>query len=339
MKSSHIRLTETEINRIFDSFTGKKVLVIGDVMLDAYWFGKVDRISPEAPVPVVNVQNKEYRLGGAANVALNLKRLGAAPIICSVIGKDVEGDIFLKLLGDESIGQEGVVFSDTRPTTVKTRIISGKNQLLRVDSEDDSLVSLSESLELASRIKILLRDADLVVFEDYDKGVISPGLIEDIVNEANKLKIPVAVDPKKRNFMAYNNVTLFKPNMRELAEGLKLDINTHTAIDLIESAAYKLKDKLQIVHAMITLSEMGVYVTGKDKDGYLIPAHVRDIYDVSGAGDTVISVAALALLANVPIDVVAALANLAGGLVCEKVGVVPVEREELMREAIAIMGA
>ncbi len=334
MSDSAIRLSKEEINRIFDSFIGKKVLVIGDVMLDSYWWGNVERISPEAPVPIVHTRKKEYRLGGAANVALNLKRLGAEPIICSVIGHDAEGEILLRLLGNENISSQGIIISDLRPTTVKTRIISGKNQLLRIDIEEDELLVKEDASNLESKISEIINTSDLVIFEDYDKGVISQSLIEEIVKKAIDIKIPVAVDPKKRNFMAYKNVTLFKPNLRELSEGLKIDLNTGSDIKEIKEAAKLLQDKLHVDHVLITLSEKGVYLSEKDGTGHQIPAHIRDIYDVSGAGDTVISVAALTLLANVYGNVVAALANLAGGLVCEKVGVVPIDREELIRETI-----
>jgi len=334
MSKSPIKLTEAEINRIFDSFIGKKVLVIGDVMLDSYWWGNVERISPEAPVPIVHTRKKEYRLGGAANVALNLKRLGAEPIICSVIGRDAEGEILLRLLGNENISAEGIIISDLRPTTVKTRIISGKNQLLRIDIEEDELLVKEDASNLESRISDIIDTSDLIIFEDYDKGVISQPLIEDIVKKSTHLKIPVAVDPKKRNFMAYKGATLFKPNLRELSEGLKTDLNTGSDMSEIKEAAKILQDKLGIDHVLITLSEKGVYMSDKDGTSHQIPAHIRDIFDVSGAGDTVISVAALALLANVSGDVVAALANLAGGLVCEKVGVVPIDKDELIREAM-----
>lgn len=307
--------------------------MIGDVMLDSYWWGKVDRISPEAPVPIVHVKKREFRLGGAANVALNLRKLGASPIMCAVAGGDLEAEVLNKLLEEEGISTEGMVYSQTRPTTVKTRVIGNKNQLLRIDSEDDHLISSEDSEPLKERILSLLNNADLVIFEDYDKGVISAGLIEDIVKEANKRKIPTVVDPKKRNFLAYKNVTLFKPNLRELAEGLKLDIDGQSTIEEIQDAAQHLLEKLQIDYALITLSERGVYITDRVK-GNLVPAHFRSISDVSGAGDTVVSVAALALLAGASMETIAALANLAGGLVCEKIGVVPIEKEELYREAV-----
>jgi D-glycero-beta-D-manno-heptose-7-phosphate kinase len=338
MVSHQPRVSKEEITRIFHSFQGKNVLVIGDVMLDAYWWGKVERISPEAPVPIVHVQKREYRLGGAANVALNLKRLGAEPVLCSLIGHDADGDQFLKLLDAEGINNDGLIYSKVRPTTVKTRIISGKNQLLRVDTEEDGHITEEETASLIGQINYLLEKADLVIFEDYDKGVITPALIEAIIEQANIKNIPIAVDPKKRNFMAYKGVTLFKPNIRELAEGLKMDIDSNASMQVIENATLRLKDILNIQHALVTLSEKGVYISDTDGTGYHIPAHIRDIYDVSGAGDTVISVAALSLLAGIPIDVVAALANLAGGLVCENVGVVPIDKEKLEAEALAVLG-
>ncbi len=336
MLDNPISLTKEEIHKIFDAFNGKKVLVIGDVMLDAYWWGNVERISPEAPVPIVHTRKKDYRLGGAANVALNLKHLGAEPIMCSVVGKDNDGELFMGLLKDENISTEGLILSESRPTTVKTRIISGKNQLLRIDIEDDSLLNKEEADLLGSKILQLLNNANLVIFEDYDKGVISNNLIETIVNKANQLGIPVAVDPKKRNFMAYKNVALFKPNLRELSDGLKLDLKSKDINEVI-GAAKELQQLMNIDNVLITLSEAGVFVTDKSGTGSLIPAHIRDIYDVSGAGDTVISVAALALLTKAPANIAAALANLAGGLVCEKVGVVPIDKEELLAEALELL--
>jgi rfaE bifunctional protein kinase chain/domain len=219
---------------------------------------------------------------------------------------------------------------------VKTRVIGNKSQLIRIDSEEDAVLSGNDSNAIASRIEKLMAEADLVLFEDYDKGVISSELIEQVVASASKVGIPVAVDPKKRNFLAYKNVTLFKPNLRELAEGLKLDIDGKSSIEEISAATHSLKEKLAIKNALITLSDRGVYITGGEKEkDFLVPAHVRNIYDVSGAGDTVISVAALALLAGVEPDVLAGLANLAGGLVCEKLGVVPITYQELYEHAIA----
>jgi rfaE bifunctional protein kinase chain/domain len=332
ISSASIWLSKKEIDRIFNSFSGKRVLVIGDVMLDSYWWGRVERISPEAPVPIVNVDRKEYRPGGAANVAMNLHHLGAKPILCSVIGVDAEGDVFLRLLGEEDLSGGGIIRAHTRPTTVKTRVIGNKNQLIRIDAEEDRPLKDEEREAVINRIEKLLPEIDLILFEDYDKGVITAELIETVVRLASDANIPVAVDPKKRNFLSYKNVTLFKPNLRELAEGLKVDLDGGTPIEEISAATHTLKERLGIKNALITLSDRGVFISSKDD--FLVPAHVRNIYDVSGAGDTVISVAALALLADVEPKVLAGLANLAGGLVCEKLGVVPITYQELYEHAL-----
>jgi rfaE bifunctional protein kinase chain/domain len=328
-----VKLTENQIQNIIQSFAGKRVLIVGDVMLDSYWWGKVERISPEAPVPIVQIQKREFRLGGAANVALNLKRLGAEPILCSLVGEDMEAEVLLQKLTNEGLPTKGILYDKERPTTVKTRVIGNKNQLLRIDSEDDKQLSIEMEGRLAASVIHLLADADAVIIEDYDKGAISPRLIKTIVEAASSRNVPTVVDPKKRNFLQYNGVTLFKPNLRELAEGLKLDLDGQSPIEEIRDAANALIQRMGVGIALITLSERGVFITN-GKEDYLIPAHIRSIYDVSGAGDTVVSVAALALCCGQPIRNVAALANLAGGLVCEKVGVVPIEKEELLREAI-----
>jgi rfaE bifunctional protein kinase chain/domain len=338
METDPIKISRQKIDEIFANFEGRRVLVTGDVMLDSYWWGKVERISPEAPVPVVSVNKREYRLGGAANVALNLRHLGASPVLCSVIGRDMEGEIFLRLLEEEGISADGITFSEERPTTVKTRVLGNKSQLLRIDSEEDRPLKSDETFKLTERIKSLLKEANLLLFEDYDKGVITEYLISETIQEAGNYKVPIAVDPKKRNFLNYKGATLFKPNLRELAEGLKTDLHPNSPIEEIREAVYALKEKMNIDHALVTLSERGVFVTG-GRDGFLIPAHIRNIFDVSGAGDTVISVAGLALLSGAHIREVAALANLAGGLVCEKVGVVPINREELYQEALREFGA
>ncbi len=309
------------------------MLVIGDVMLDSYWWGKVDRISPEAPVPVVNINKREYRLGGAANVALNLIKLGAEATVCSVIGDDLEGTLLTDLLLAEGISTEGIICTGTRPTTVKTRVIGNKNQLLRIDAENTDPLPEQENRQLTARIKTLLENTDLILFEDYDKGVICETLIQEIVQLAHEKGLPVVVDPKKRNFLSYKHVTLFKPNLRELADGLKLDVDSQSSIEEIAEAANILQNRLDAKMAMVTLSERGVYIAN-GQNTYLVPAHVRNIYDVSGAGDTVISVAALALRAGAETQTIAALANLAGGLVCEKVGVVPINFDELYQEAL-----
>jgi rfaE bifunctional protein kinase chain/domain len=327
---------------IFDAFKDKRVLVVGDVMVDAYIWGKVERISPEAPVPVVAVKKRENRLGGAANVALNVKALGATPVICTIIGQDVKGTEFLELLDREKLSPSGIIRSSERITTTKFRVIGNQTQLLRVDEETDSPLSAPDQEHLMTRIENLLEKEcpDVIIFQDYDKGVLSPGLIERVVELAGKRKIPVAADPKKRNFHAYSRVSLFKPNFKELREGTGFDGDVTRKEELLNKViAFRNKQSIGII--LVTLSEDGVLICwndGGEEKTALLPAHLRSVHDVSGAGDTVISVAALCLCLGLPPDVLAFVANVAGGLVCEEVGVVPVNRERLLREVIRLRG-
>ncbi len=315
---------------LFEAFSKLKVLVIGDVMVDSYIWGSVTRISPEAPVPVVLAEKKEKRLGGAANVALNVQALGATPIPCAIVGDDVDGEFFLNRLKERGIPSKGVVTSLERETTVKERVLSGSNQMLRIDSETDKELTELEQKTMLQHIKNLLPECDVVVFEDYDKGVINKTIIAETIDEANRLGIPTVVDPKKRNFMDYKGATLFKPNLKELREGLKVEVDP-ADMDSIKAASAALQEALDAKMVMVTLSEYGVFI--KDNgDTHLIPAHVRQISDVSGAGDTVISVVACGLAAELEAKTTAAVANLAGGLVCEHVGVVPIDREALGKE-------
>ncbi len=327
-----------EIEALFSKFAGLKVLVIGDVMIDAYVWGKVDRISPEAPVPVIRVTAKEDRLGGAANVALNVAALGATPIICAIAGSDLKGGVLTDLLSENGMSAEGIVHSPERPTTVKTRVISSHQHIVRVDEESLAPLSSREEEELLHRIGQLMdsEKPDVVIFEDYNKGMLTPRVIEASIAAAQSRGIPTAVDPKKEQFFAYRGVSLFKPNLKELAEGLKRDIPKGD-LPALEEAVVALEAELGNAISLITLSEHGVYVKANGSSHHL-PAHIRKIADVSGAGDTVISVAALCLALGTAPEVMAALSNLAGGLVCEKVGVVPVEKEQLLREALKGVG-
>ena len=327
-------MNKEELLRIFDSFNTKRVLIIGDVMVDSYIWGKVDRISPEAPVPVVAVQRKENRLGGAANVALNVKALGANSVLAAVIGNDLDGDNFLKLLEQEGLSSEGIMRLD-RPTTVKTRVLGNQHQLLRIDAEDDSELSTSDSIVFIERIVKLLRSErfDVIIFEDYDKGLISQNLIESVVSIAKELNILVAVDPKKRNFLSYKNVNLFKPNLKEIKEGLKMDVDPKS-LDSLMAADNKLREELNHTWSLITLSEHGMFASNGTEQSQT-PSRPIIISDVSGAGDTVISTAALCLSAGADIETSTFLANLAGASVCEKPGVVSVDAAFLLATAIS----
>lgn len=329
--------SEKEIRRIFDSFDKLRVLIIGDVMIDNYVWGKVSRISPEAPVPVVSVIRKERRLGGAANVALNVQALGATPVLCSVIGVDREGQHFLELMQEQKLAPKGILKSRDRITTMKTRVIGNNHHLLRVDEEIDSDITEHETNLFLQRIAYLLetQKIDVIIFEDYDKGLITETLIREIVGRARKLKVPVVVDPKKKHFMHYQGATLFKPNLKELKEGLRIDFD-HSSGKQLAKAVDLLKTKLKIDLALITLSEHGIYVHGRHVKK-LLPAHYRNISDVSGAGDTVVSVAALCLAVGLKPEMIAEISNIAGGLVCESVGVVPIDRKQLLEETLELL--
>jgi len=312
-----------------------RVLVIGDAMLDAYQIGDVNRISPEAPVPVLQVREKHSRLGGAANVVKNLVELGASVSLCAVVGSDAAGKVLLDELHAMGVNCDAVSIDPQRPTTVKTRLLSQGQQLMRIDEEiSDPLPPASlEILSDKCHQIILNQSIDVIVFEDYDKGTIQPALIERVRGWADEKRIPIAVDPKFRNFRAYRGMGLFKPNLKELQEGLGMHIDRNDD-EAIRQAVDALMEGWQPQCALITLSERGVWVHAPSGgiEHRRIPAHPREIVDVSGAGDAVIAVAAVLWALGVPLDEAASVANLAGGLVCEKVGVVPIQKEELMAE-------
>ena len=321
------------MQQLFDKFNLLTILIIGDVMIDTYIWGNVDRISPEAPVPIVSITKKESRLGGAANVALNVQALGATPLICSVIGDDLEGTEFQKLLADQNLSEEGILRIQDRPTTVKTRVIGHHQQMVRIDAETDKSISPKETSLVFEKIKHIIENKtiDAIIFEDYDKGLITQELIQRTVELATQKEIITVVDPKKRNFLHYKNVTLFKPNLKELREGLKIDIDPKLSHEL-ENAVDVLQKQLNAQMVMVTLSELGVYISSNEGKK-IMPAHIRDIADVSGAGDTVVATATLCLAAGLDAFKTVAIANLAGGLVCEHVGVVPIEKDQLLAES------
>jgi rfaE bifunctional protein kinase chain/domain len=330
-------ITEEEITHLFSRFSSCKVLVIGDVMVDSYLIGKVDRISPEAPVPVVALKQRDNMLGGAANVALNIKSLGAEAILCSVIGSDKQADVLLELMKKEGLKTDGIIHSSDRITTTKFRIISNHMQMLRVDEEIDTDLNEADSYNLMASISNIVstQKPDIIILQDYNKGVLSPLVIRQVAELASKAGIPVAVDPKKKNFTAYKGIMLFKPNLKEISEGLKTEIDP-LSIESLQKAAELIHHSQDIPLVMITLSEHGVFISSKKATGndyVIIPAVLRSIADVSGAGDTVISVAALCLAAKTDPVMMATLSNLAGGLVCEESGVVPVDKIRLMVEA------
>ncbi|MCC7465149.1 MAG: carbohydrate kinase [Saprospiraceae bacterium] len=316
---------------MLDALNDLPVLIVGDVMIDRYLTGSVSRISPEAPVPVVLQKSVEDRLGGAANVALNVKALGGIPYLCSLVGYDNDGKKFLELLEAEHLSQIGIRSSTERCTTVKTRILGNKQQMLRIDHENTHDLTPAEE-EILLHQTITIMDSEpvrVMILQDYNKGMLPESTIHKLIEEAQKRDIFVAVDPKKNNFFAYRGVDLFKPNLKEVRESAPFPISATT--ESLQKAADFLKERLKNRFTMLTLSEKGLFLDA-GKGGSIYPTIPRNIADVSGAGDTVISIAAMALAAGMEVDIVARLSNLAGGQVCESPWVVPVNRERLERE-------
>ena len=321
-----------DFEKLFLDFARLKVAVIGDLMLDTYWWGKVDRISPEAPVPVVAVTKKEQRIGGAGNVAFNVQSLGAGVTVLSVLGKDDDGDQLKQLLEQSGINTKYVVQSDKRITTNKIRIISRNQHMMRLDAEmaDDMLHEDEEKLLYAVENFIAAESPDVMIFEDYNKGVLTPLVIEKVIALCKHHHIITTVDPKRKNFLAYKGVDIFKPNLKEVKEGLNI-LTENSSLHVLEDMHVLLQDKLGHKVTFITLSEKGVFYQ-QDNKAALIPTHIRDIADVSGAGDTVIAVASLVYAATKNPALMAEVANIAGGLVCEEVGTVAIDKGKLLAE-------
>ncbi len=326
-------MKKDNIEQVFSKFSELNVLIIGDAMVDNYLWGKVDRISPEAPIPIVTVTKQENRLGGAGNVSLNIQAFGATPTLISIIGDDEKGRIFTELMNENKLSNEGIFVDKKRITTLKTRVISGGKQISRVDHEVSTMIDHDFEIEVFDRIKKIIenKNIEIVIFVDYDKGLITPWLIKNVITLAKSKNILTAADPKSRNFNNYQNVDLFKPNFKEFKDGLNLQIEK-TDMNELKNYSESFKRENQIGLLFITLSEFGVFLTNGVKQNYY-PSEVRDIADVSGAGDTVIAAASLCLAAGLPVPFMAQLSNLAGGLVCEKLGVVPIDLDLLKKEA------
>lgn len=322
------------------SLQQQNILIVGDVMVDAYLFGSVSRISPEAPVPVVAIERRERRLGGAANVAFNVRSMGANPVICSVLGNDDASKEFLQIMYRHDMDKRGIITSDDRLTTVKTRILGNNMQMLRVDEEITTPLPPADEQALIDRVDRIFRTMPVsaVIFQDYDKGCLTPAVIDHVTELARRKRIITTVDPKHRNFKHFHDVTLFKPNLKELKEGLDIEVDDTTRESLqadLDQAALALHQRQRIDIVLITLSAKGVYLCdfrSGEPTSAIIPARMRPVSDVSGAGDTVISVITLALAAGLPAQEAVRYANLAGGIVCEEVGVVPINKERLLNE-------
>ena len=321
-----------DFKKLFDSFVSLKVGVIGDVMLDTYIWGNVERISPEAPVPVVSLHHKEYRIGGAGNVALNCHSLGSQVFVLSVRGDDTEGLLLEELFNESLIDTSYVVKSKTRPTTNKTRIISKNQQMMRLDAEVTTDLDTNDENFLLEKIRAFIGtvDPDLIIFEDYNKGVLTDKIIREAINLSKGAGIITAVDPKRKNFFSYNDADIFKPNLKEVKEALNLMFDNVNK-SLLQNIHTELANMLHHNISFITLSDKGVFYQQNGQSN-IIASHLRSIADVSGAGDTVIAVAALVYAATKNVHLMAEIANIAGGLVCEEVGTVAINKEKLMAE-------
>ena len=319
-------------DKLFKDFSNCKVGVIGDVMLDTYWWGHVDRISPEAPVPVVLLDKRELRIGGAGNVALNLVSLGAVTSIFSVIGEDEAGRSLDALMTEQGIDTSYIICSSARRTTDKTRIISRNQQMMRLDAETTTDLQPAAEDALIERVRdyIIAEKPAVIIFEDYNKGVLTERVITEVIALCRANNIITAVDPKRKNFFAYKGVTIFKPNLKEVKDGLNLLVE-EVDMQSLKNIHQLLKKQLQHSISFITLSEKGVYFEN-EKEAAIIPSHLRRIADVSGAGDTVVSVAALLYASTGDIRLMAEVANIAGGLVCEEVGTAAINKDKLLHE-------
>jgi len=332
-------MAKIELDKLFADFSSIKIGVIGDVMLDTYWWGHVDRISPEAPVPIVALDKKDYRIGGAGNVALNLASLGVTATVLSVIGNDDDGEILSKLFRHNNIEEGYLTRSSSRITTNKARIISRNQQMMRLDAEiTHDLLPADEDALLRNVLHFIEKEKPaVIIFEDYNKGVLTERVIQEVIAICRKKKVITTVDPKRKNFFAFKEVDIFKPNLKEVKDGLNLLVNDISQQGL-QSIHAQLKEILKHSISFITLSEHGVFYQ-ENNTARIIPSHLRNIADVSGAGDTVIAVASLLYAASGNMDLAAEVANIAGGLVCEEVGTAAVNKDRLLQECKLLLPA
>ncbi|MBV6511213.1 MAG: Bifunctional protein HldE [Ignavibacteriaceae bacterium] len=320
------KIETSRLEELRKAFDGKKIAVIGDMMLDCYITGTTKRISPEAPVPVVEIENEFSRFGGAANVALNIVKLGGIALPFGVIGEDTYADMFSDLLYASNISSDGLIRTKSRPTTAKTRIIAHHQHVVRIDKESTEPIDAETENRLLKAFEQIVADVDGVILQDYNKGVLNESFITNAIALARKHKKLITVDPKFNNFFAYKDVTVFKPNRKEASDVLKMKIKNP---EDVEKACSLLMQKLNAEYILLTLGEEGVAVFNKEGVVKRMPTKARKVADVSGAGDTVISTLTMALSAGATIEEACYLANYAGGLVCEEVGIIPIEKDKL----------
>lgn len=323
--------TEERLKELLQDFQGKKIAVLGDLMLDRYYWGVVQRVSPEAPVPVVEVESESVRLGGAANVACNIQALGGEPILVGLIGNDHRGRSLIDMLKERNLETRGIVVDGSRPTTIKTRVIAHGQHVVRIDNESkadcpDHLVS-----QIIDAVRYSIRDIDGIIIEDYNKGVATSEVIRQVIAVAAKYDKIVTVDPKFNNFTEYKGVTVFKPNRREVEEVLGGRLRT---LDDVVSAGQRLLAMLSARNVLLTRGEEGLSLFEANGGVMHVPTMAENVQDVSGAGDTVIATLTMALAGGLGIREACVLANCAGGVVVGQVGIVPIEPLKLMAAAL-----
>lgn len=322
-------LTKTRVQQLLSAVKTKRIAVIGDVMIDHYVWGSVTRISPEAPVPVVEVESESTRLGGAANVANNIASLGAQTLLVGIVGEDAGGNELRTILESNGTTSEGIVSDPSRVTTKKTRVIAHNQHVVRIDSEEKRDISDKIQEKILSVLTNNIQSIDGIIIEDYNKGVVVQKLIHRIIQLAQIHHKVITVDPKFNNFFEYKGVTVFKPNIKETEEALGKKLKTD---DDIIAAGKALRERLGAEHILLTRSEKGMSLFEKNGSITHIPTRAREVADVSGAGDTVIATLTTMLAAGASLKEAAALANIAGGIVVGEVGIVPVRPEQLMSE-------
>lgn len=330
-----MKFSEDRLHEIFASLGQKFVAIVGDIMLDRYIWGEVTRISPEAPVPVVDVKKESMHMGGASNVALNIRSLGAQPVLFGAVGDDANAGDLRRLCTEAEILTDFIVVDEARPTTVKTRIIAGSQHVVRIDNEDRHSISPGAVQKLAEMLDTHLTSIHAIILQDYNKGVLGESLIQRVLSVAIKRGIPVLVDPKYHHFFAYQGVTVFKPNRKETEDALGIRLRNE---EDFSRAANLLHDRISCENILLTLGEHGMLLCQKDGTTVRIPTRARKVADVSGAGDTVIATLAAAVASGASVVEAAHLANFAGGLVCEEVGIVPVKRNALLDAASGRLG-
>ncbi|MFA3782574.1 D-glycero-beta-D-manno-heptose-7-phosphate kinase [Melioribacteraceae bacterium 4301-Me] len=321
-----LNISIKKLEQLKKKFIGKKIAVVGDMMLDGYFWGGVKRISPEAPVPIVEIDNEIFRFGGAMNVANNILSLGATPIPIGLIGDDNDGKIFKQLLKEKNIIPDAIITEKGRPTTTKTRVIADNQHIVRIDKEKTHPIKLATEKKIMNFLTDIINDLDAIILEDYNKGVLTKSLIQSVIKLANQKNIIITVDPKFDNFFEYKNVTVFKPNRKETEDAFGIRIVTN---EDITNAGKRILEILKSKYVILTLGEKGLAIFENGKSERKISTKARKVADVSGAGDTVISTLTVALAAGADIYQASYLANFAAGIVCQEVGIVPIELDAL----------